>query len=479
MNEQRGEQRGEQRQTAPMRSGAGSGSIERPVSSSADVAVVGGGLAGLIAAARLARAGKRVALFERASTLGGRAATRKSDGYFWNLGPHALYRDGACARALADLGVTYAAGPPSAAGGFAVCADQLHTLPAGFVSLVTTGLLSASEKIEAARFLAGAGRIATGPLASTSVADWLEANVRQPAVRKLIGALLRLTSYANACDRMSAGAALEQLQLALAGNVLYVDGGWQVLVDGLRREAEACGVDVHSGVRVRRVDIDRSSECVVGVSLDDGMRVAAPAVVLAVAPETVRSVLEPDTTAAGSWAAATAALTPVRAACLDLALTRLPVPSATFALGIDEPTYLSVHSAAARLAPVGGAVVHVAKYLAPDRSSAAEEDERDLERLMDRIQPGWREVVRERRFLPSMTVTHALVTAEAGGTRGRPPVKDGRTAGLYVAGDWVGAEGMLADASAASACAAALACLDDLSTTELERRLHSSDPRAA
>ena len=35
-------------------------------------------------------------------------------------------------------------------------------------------------------------------------------------------------------ERMSAGAAIDQLKLALTGNVWYIDGGWQTLVDGLR-----------------------------------------------------------------------------------------------------------------------------------------------------------------------------------------------------------------------------------------------------
>ena len=52
----------------PIGSGEGSGQV--------DVAVVGGGLAGLAAAATAARAGRSVVLFEGAPTLGGRARTR-------------------------------------------------------------------------------------------------------------------------------------------------------------------------------------------------------------------------------------------------------------------------------------------------------------------------------------------------------------------------------------------------------------------
>ena len=67
------------------------------------------------------------------------------------------------------------------------------------------------------------------------------------------------------------------------------------------------------------------------------------------------------------------------------------------------------------------------------------------------MQPGWREVLVKRRFMPALTVNHALVTA---GTTGRPEVSVPSAAGLFIAGDWVGAEGQLADVSVASAVSA-------------------------
>lgn len=59
-----------------------------------NVAVVGGGIAGLVAASYAAAAGKPVALFERASTLGGRAQTTAAGDAHLNLGPHALFAGG-------------------------------------------------------------------------------------------------------------------------------------------------------------------------------------------------------------------------------------------------------------------------------------------------------------------------------------------------------------------------------------------------
>ena len=54
------------------------------------IAVVGGGLAGLSAAALLAKQGKRVQLYD-AAMLGGRATSQIIKGYTFNYGAHAVY----------------------------------------------------------------------------------------------------------------------------------------------------------------------------------------------------------------------------------------------------------------------------------------------------------------------------------------------------------------------------------------------------
>lgn len=77
-----------------------------------DVVVVGGGMAGLTAAAYFARAGADVTLFEKAPNLGGRAATRESDGFLFNRGGHALYTGGAASRTFEELGISYRHGIP-------------------------------------------------------------------------------------------------------------------------------------------------------------------------------------------------------------------------------------------------------------------------------------------------------------------------------------------------------------------------------
>jgi phytoene dehydrogenase-like protein len=344
--------------------------------------------------------------------------------------------------------VPFSGGKPKA-GGFVIDGGTKYTMPAGFVSLLTTHFFGLASKVETARLLATLPTLATASLARVAVGEWLGRDVTHPEVRRLLAALIRLATYADAPEQ-SAGAALENLKSAVAEGVLYLDGGWQTLVDGLRVAAEATGVVFETGAHV---DVVRHDDRVRSVRLADGRDLGAAAVILCTGPHDAATLPEfGTTTPLGAWSAATR---PVRAACLDVALSRLPVASATFGLGIDVPLYASVHSAAARLHPDGGAVVHVAKYLPADGSDAHDGVESELESMLDVLQPGWRTVVVARRFLPHLTVSNDLVTAARGGLAGRPGPAVPGIAGLYVAGDWIGGEGMLADASVASAAEAA------------------------
>jgi phytoene dehydrogenase-like protein len=426
------------------------------------VAVVGGGLAGLSAAVYLARSGKRVTLLEKASALGGRAQTRSEGGFHLNLGPHALYVAGAGSAILRELGISFRGGRPNASGGHAIYGGRKHALPGGFVSLLSTGLLGLGEKLELARVLSAVGNWNAAEWHERSVAEWLAAIARKERVRSLLGALVRLTTYVNDEERLSAGVAISQLQLALAKNVTYIDGGWQTLVDGLAKAAIDAGVVVRTSAKVASV---ARGDRVTGIDVEGGELLRSEAVVLATAPDVAAALV-------GAWSPALAAYavgaTPVRAACLDLTLERLPETRSTFALGVDAPLYFSVHSAIGRLAPRGKALIHVAKYLkttaagGEGRNEGSSDVRAELEALTDLVQPGWRDAVVEARFLPKMTVAEALPAATGGGAISRPSVRSTDVDGLYFAGDWVGEEGWLADASFATARAAARACLTDL-----------------
>jgi phytoene dehydrogenase-like protein len=415
------------------------------------VAIIGGGIAGLTAAAFLAKQGQSVSVFEQARQLGGRAETQITTGFHFNLGPHALYRGGWATRVLQELRIQIDEDKVGTAGAFAYRNNNILPLPTGPASLLTTELFSFAGRLDVMRFLGRVTRIDARPLMTTTVAEWLASVTQRDEVRKFIAALIRVSSYCNAPDEMSAGAAIEQLQIAIRHGVTYLNGGWHTLVDRIHQRAVASGATIYTGAGVRTLEYESGG--VRGVRLNDGTFMPATSVILAVPPKVALSLLG---NGAGSqlrnWIDTS---TPVQAVCLDLGLGKLPRPDRFFALGIDAPMYLSVHSRWAELAPKGGGLVHAAKYLPAAGSTDPEADLRELEQLMDVVQPRWQKEIIHRRFLPHLPVTHAIVRAKDAGLAGRPRVDAPAINNVLLAGDWVGDQGMLSDAAFASARQAA------------------------
>ena len=412
-----------------------------------DVIVAGAGLAGLAAAVYLARAGRRVTVLEKAAEPGGRARTRERSGFLFNVGPHALYVAGQARAVLRELEVPFTGQPPLADGTFVGAEDRIEPLPAGALALLSSRLLTVGAKWELARVLGRLPRLDASAVDGLSLADWLRTNVRHQPVAELLRTFFRVATFADEPDRLSAGAAVGQLQRALQKNVLYLDGGWQTLVDGLARRAREAGVRIVT--RADAAGLELEGGRVRGVRLASGDVWTAPFVLAALAPDAVAAL-------AGLADDRRATRVPVRMATLDLGLGRLPRPERRAVFGLGRPLYFSVHSAVARLAREGTALVHAAYYLGDDRRPPAA-IETELLHFVDTVQPGWRAHVIERRFVPELTVANALPLAAEGGLGGRPPVAVHERPGLFVAGDWVGPEGLLADAALASARAAAAA----------------------
>ena len=224
-----------------------------PKPAQTEVAVVGGGMAGLTAACFLARGGAKVTIFEKAPTLGGRAATRESGGFLFNRGIHALYTGGAASRAFEELGITYGHGTPKET--FVLDGEELRPFPTSPSQFLRTDLLGAGDKLGLVRFFAGLGRTRPKDLAGTSLQGWLAAKVRRPRLRRLLNSLAYPLVYTSALDLVSAEVFVDKFQRALKHPVHYVDGGWRVLVDGLREVAERAGARVVCDARVEAVEV--------------------------------------------------------------------------------------------------------------------------------------------------------------------------------------------------------------------------------
>lgn len=411
------------------------------------MAVIGGGIAGLLAAVRLARSGLRVQVFETTSRFGGRAQTQTSGGYHLNQGPHALYIEGCLSWALRDLGVPVPGGSPDLRSAVAITQGgaQRHALPVHPEAIVRSSLLDDRDRLELASTLSLIAQDLDGHRGS-SLRDFT-VHLR-PSVRAAIEMLARLVTYTNAPEEIDARAAFLQIKLSFSG-VSYPDRGWRTIVEGLEHSAASAGAVLRSTSPIRSLTREGAGWIVDGRSTGP---VAVDAVILAVPPEQACKLL-PLSDCTGR---AVRAAQPVECVGLDLAMSHLSDSGCPYALGFDEPTYFAAHSSYSRLAPDEGAVAHLLRYLGP-REKPAVGHIRQLEAMMTHLQPGWQQTVVRRQRLFGARIANDFPSAHRSGVRA--PVVIGDTPGVFLAGDWVGDEGMLADASASSAEAAALAAI--------------------
>ena len=410
-----------------------------------DVVVVGAGLAGLLAAAHVVAAGRRATVVDPHPP-GGRARSAEQAGVTLNQGPHAVYDHGALRRELTAVGVRPTGAPPRSDGGVR-SGDRVEPFPTSVRRLATTRLLGGRGKLAIARLLGTVQRQDPRSLVGRTVTEWLEPLPDDAAA--LARVLVRVTSYTNAPDLLDAGAALRQLQLGLRG-VTYVDGGWQSIVDALEARVLAGGGSI---VRDEVVSVGRDGDDVVVVGADG--RYAGPSCVLAAGGPALAGRL------AGRTVPGVDRLgPPAEAAALDVVTATAPRRSVLFDVG--APLYWSLHAPVARLAPPGTWLATALEYL------PAGEPRPDPDTVLSRLEEHARIAGADldhatlRRYLRAMTVHHGVPLAAQGGLASRPSVDaldGGDTRGVFLAGDWVGPEGMLADATAASARAAAAAAL--------------------
>jgi phytoene dehydrogenase-like protein len=406
-----------------------------------DVLVVGAGLAGLAAGATAARAGSATLVLD-AHLPGGRARVTKKNGFVFNRGSHALYKGAEGWEVLRSLGIEPLGGSPPLGRYQALAGGELHLLPTSPGSLRRTTLLGRMDKVAFAALLARLPLLRPGRYAGASVSEWIAGAGLGPAAVAAVYALVSLTTYASDMDTFAADAAVAQLQRA-AGGVVYLDGGWDQLISGL---AALC--QVRAGVKVTAVT------CAAGrveVATSNGPLTARSVIIAAGRPAAAVRLLPADP----GWGD----LGPeVTAACLDAGLRRVPDPG--YVLGIDAPVYATVQSPPARQAPAGQAVVGAIRYGATE----AKADRAVLEAHLARAGVQEEDIVTSR-FLARMVVAGAAPIAARGGLGGRPAVDATGLPGVYLAGDWVGPTGLIADAALASGQAAAVRAVQALPVT--------------
>lgn len=358
--------------------------------------VVGGGLAGLVAAISCAERGAHVRLFEAQSALGGRA--RSTDGpYVANRGPHAAYLNLPMWQWLeAERLLPPVTWSPTADIRF-LAGGELRRTPPG-------PLLAAALAL---RF-----RRAPGEL---DFRAWVRIHCGDRAAELMCG-LAQLFTFDHDPGRLSAAFVWEQVVwVYLPPRVRYIRGGWSRLMGRLADRAGALGVAIETGSPVKRLP--------------------EPPVIIATELQIARELLDDDSL---SWEG-------TRTALLDLGLGHRRGDPALI-VDFDRRTFIERQTAYDdSVAPAGHELVQAHAGIGP--SETVDAAVARIESTLDAGFPDWRQRETWRRRLIMQSRTGAL-DLPGQGWRDRPAVD--RAEGVFLAGDMVAAPGLLSEVAIAS-----------------------------
>lgn len=412
-----------------------------------DIVIVGGGLAGYVAANYLTKNDLSVLILEKGEKVGGRARTDKVRQQYFNLGPHALYKKGKAKLILEQFNINFPGKSPKL-GGILVENNLEYAAPFTPYGIFTTRFLNWKERIEWITFVMKADRIDTEKLAGQTFEQWVKQTAQSKKVQSLLYILGRLATYCHAPEKVSAKIIVSHLKTVMDG-VLYLDGGWQTIIDQLHNKAVMGGVQVQSRAAVKQiVPVEHNH---IKLVLSEGEEIFGKYVICTTGPNELNKMLGEHANL--SQSRFFTQTTTVKGATLDVALSQLPNPKRLFAMSISDPLYFSVHSNYARLSEDGeSAVLHVFKYHHPDDRIDSVKVKNELEQFLERMQPGWQKYKITSRYIPQIIVNQRLpqIGDEHNLLRSKTVIP-----GLYIAGDWASPHFILAEGAVSSALEAA------------------------
>jgi NAD(P)-binding Rossmann-like domain len=379
------------------------------------ITIVGGGLAGMIAAISCAEEGAQVRLIEAHSALGGRG--RSTDGpYKANLGPHAIYKDGRGSlwQWMHERQILPPYVSPRLSGVRMRWQGELRRTP-------PLGMVPAVLRLR--------GREAP---VDVDFRTWARSHTDEETAELLSSAAGVYTYYHDPGELSAAfvWSRTVRLLLTVPTAARYFVGGWSSLTDALERRVRELGVEVLTSTRI---DALPDTPVIVATELDQARELLGD--------ESLR------------WKSGSSL-------CIDVGLRhRRGDPS--LVSDLDQSGWIGRYSTTEpSIAPDGEELVQAQMPMRPGES--VEQAGLRLERLLDTGLQGWRERATWRRRQVMDGRSGAL---DLPGTtwRDRPAVDRGD--GVFLAGDMVAAPGLLAEVSWASALEAGRLAVSAARTT--------------
>lgn len=380
--------------------------------------VVGGGLAGMVAAVTAAERGADATIYEAQPVLGGRARSGADSGETWgaNYGPHVVHSPGVLVSWLSERGLL----PPTTAVPFRTSryayGGSLHRVPE-------------SRSLSVARALRGEAPV------DTDFRSWAESRFGTGTAARLCRIAGAITFDADPGSWSAAFVWERLVRASVRSRAHLVRGGWQRVVDGLERHARSLGVTIETGARVRPDELTGGP------------------VVVATEMRAARTLLDDPSL---EWPGA-------RTALLDVGYRGEARDSVCVVYDLEEDLETCVLSD--RLSVLDRSLAPDGHHLLQASLGISTEDDLHhsvgrIEAAFDKSYAGWREGEVWRR--ETLAVGRSGALDPPGATwRDRPAIARGE--GIHIAGDAVRAPGYLAEVSVNSGVRAAMLAVDDAS----------------
>ncbi|KRE90368.1 amine oxidase [Paenibacillus sp. Soil766] len=430
------------------------------------VAIIGGGLAGLTAAAYLSENPHvEGILFERSPQLGGRAFTYEKAGFTLNYGAHAIY--GIDRHTLTtmerELGLSFSSKQVDKRKVVYAKHNQLTTAPLDAINLLKTDLLSTIQKVrfvgEIAAIIANIHNIKN----YATLADYLAESNADEDVKELWEHLVCSNFFITPEDaRNVSGAVISEYyhNLFLSSKpVNYVLGSWAVITNQLKQKMTTSGkweIALQEGVDGLRYE-DRKF-----VLKTKTREMAFDKVIFAMPVQQVVKLLKGS--AWEPFLAPYESNTATEVMVYDIGLSRVVARPFSYISDMDNKLFISDVSATDHtLVPEGGQLLQGIAYLSDkfdndeERKTYLDNKTSQMEALFDRHYPGWRDVTAVKRVSKKAMVSSVKNIA----TNRLLPTRV-ENIPFYFCGDGCTGKGELAERAFSSARSVALSIVQEV-----------------
>lgn len=250
-----------------------------------DVAIIGSGIGGLSAAARLARKGYKVLVTERFRLLGGRCSTVNLNGYLVSTGAIAIEKSGPLEQTFIDVGAAFPVKRPDPQMGYYINGQTLVTPPKGGLRWLLHQV--AEDERDAERVMATIKRAMTWnePSMSISFKDWLSQYTTDPNIHGVLQGAIVTTQEINAWE-VPAGVFIRFMKNGGYRDFGLCEGGNITMIESLANVVRSNGGTIWTNATTKRIMVNRWTATGMVVDRPDGeVEVGAKVVISSAGPK--------------------------------------------------------------------------------------------------------------------------------------------------------------------------------------------------